>query len=58
MGKINWRRLQRRLLQPPYIPQLSGPLDASAFANEIAPEVLTSDGQVDRAEIEALFKDW
>ena len=58
LSKINWRRLQRKLLQPPYIPQLSGPLDTSSFAANIIPDTNFSGGHMDQAEVDALFKEW
>ena len=58
LSKINWRRLQRKLLQPPYIPQLSGPLDTSSFASNIVPDTNFSAAHLDHAELETTFKEW
>ena len=58
MSKINWRRLQKKLLQPPYIPQLSGPLDTSSFAVESDAEQSYSGPHVDHAEMVHHFRDW
>jgi len=58
LTKINWRRLQRKLLQPPYIPQLSGPLDTSSFASNIVPDTGFVGTPLEPSELEALFKDW
>ena len=58
MGKINWRRLQRKLLQPPYIPQLSGPLDTSSFATEVTADTEYTGPHIDQVELNTLFKDW
>ena len=33
-SKLNWSRLERRALKPPFVPQLSGPDDVSAFECE------------------------
>ena len=32
LSRINWRRLEKKLLQPPCTPQLTGPMDTSAYA--------------------------
>ena len=58
MSKINWRRLQRKLLQPPYIPQLSGPLDTSSFAANVTPDNDFSGPHLDHADLAKHFKDW
>jgi serine/threonine protein kinase len=57
-GKINWRRLQRKLLQPPYIPELKGPLDTSNFADNLQVDTTYAGPPTDQAEMQALFKDW
>ena len=58
MAKINWRRLVRKLLQPPYIPDLKGPLDTSSFAQNVTPDTTYTGPQVERAKMQDLFKDW
>jgi len=30
-SKLNWHRLEKKLIQPPYVPELSDPLDTSCF---------------------------
>lgn len=33
-SKINWHRLQKKLIQPPYVPELADPSDTSCFETD------------------------
>lgn len=56
-AKIAWRRLQRRIVEPPYVPNLQGPLDTSAFADDIRPDTIFTE-KVDPSMVADLFKAW
>jgi serine/threonine protein kinase len=58
-SRINWKRLEKRLLQPPCTPQLSGPMDASSFALLSEPPYKAAEFATSLTpEINTLFKDW
>ena len=59
LARINRRRLEKKLLQPPCIPQLTGPLDASAFAVLASPPYQASDFVSELTlEVQDQFYEW
>jgi serine/threonine protein kinase len=59
LGRINWRRLEKKLLQPPCTPQLSGPMDTSAYAVLSNPPYSSTDwGSSLTREVQRLFEEW
>ena len=60
-GKINWRRLEKKLLQAPYLPQIRGPMDASNFAPDAesaANTFLDEHRSANTPEMAHVFDEW
>jgi hypothetical protein len=59
LGRINWRRLEKKLLQPPCTPQLSGPMDTSAYAILHKPPYASTEWASSLTrEVQQLFEEW
>ena len=58
-AKINWRRLERKLLQAPYLPPIKGPMDSSNFVVEEESPYYSSEHMAANTPGRAqVFKDW
>lgn len=60
LGKTNWRRLEKKLLQAPYTPQLSGAMDASSYSAGSDPPYSSNDFKANLRDPKAqtLFAEW
>ena len=59
LSRINWRRLEKKLLQPPCTPQLNGPMDTSAYTLLSSPPYHANEFRKDLTpKVQALFKEW
>ena len=59
LTRINWRRLERKLLQAPYTPQLRGPMDTSSFLVSQEPPFAPWEFEKElTGETQKVFKDW